>query len=233
MRKDMKQNFDEIQRKIDYRFNNISLLNMAMTHSSYANDHKMKKTNSNERLEFLGDAVLELLSSEYLYDTYPDKPEGELTKLRASLVSENPLANIAKLLGINECLMLGRGEEITGGRERASITSDAVEALIGAIYLDGGMEPAKKFVRKFVMVNIDEKLLYNDSKSMLQEIVQKNKLGVLSYEIVSEKGPAHDRLYEVVCKLDDKIIGNGVGRTKKAAEQEAAFGALKKIKGKK
>ena len=186
MRKDMKQNFDDIQRKIDYRFNNISLLNMAMTHSSYANDHKMKKTNSNERLEFLGDAVLELLSSEYLYDTYPDKPEGELTKLRASLVSENPLANIAKTLGINDCLMLGRGEEITGGRERASITSDAVEALIGAIYLDGGMEPAKNFVRKFVMVNIDEKLLYNDSKSMLQEIVQKNKLGTLSYEIVSE-----------------------------------------------
>ena len=206
---------------------------MAMTHSSYANDHKMKKTNSNERLEFLGDAVLELLSSEYLYDTYPDKPEGELTKLRASLVSENPLANIAKTLGINDCLMLGRGEEITGGRERASITSDAVEALIGAIYLDGGMEPAKNFVRKFVMVNIDEKLLYNDSKSMLQEIVQKNKLGTLSYEIVSEKGPAHDKIYEVVCKLDDKVIGNGIGRTKKAAEQEAAFVALKKIKGKK
>ncbi|MBQ3545215.1 MAG: ribonuclease III [Lachnospiraceae bacterium] len=227
----MKQNFDDIQRKIDYRFNNISLLNMAMTHSSYANDHKMKKTNSNERLEFLGDAVLELLSSEYLYDTYPDKPEGELTKLRASLVSENPLANIAKTLGINDCLMLGRGEEITGGRERASITSDAVEALIGAIYLDGGMEPAKNFVRKFVMVNIDEKLLYNDSKSMLQEIVQKNKLGTLSYEIVSEKGPAHDKIYEVVCKLDDKVIGNGIGRTKKAAEQEAAFIALKKIRG--
>ena len=226
----MKQNFDDIQRKIDYRFNNISLLNMAMTHSSYANDHKMKKTNSNERLEFLGDAVLELLSSEHLYDTYPDKPEGELTKLRASLVSENPLANIAKTLGINECLMLGRGEEITGGRERASITSDAVEALIGAIYLDGGMEPAKNFVRKFVMVNIDEKLLYNDSKSMLQEIVQKNKLGTLYYEIVSEKGPAHDKIYEVVCKLDDKVIGNGIGRTKKAAEQEAAFVALKKIK---
>ena len=206
---------------------------MAMTHSSYANDHKMKKTNSNERLEFLGDAVLELLSSEYLYDTYPDKPEGELTKLRASLVSENPLANVAKTLGINDCLMLGRGEEITGGRERASITSDAVEALIGAIYLDGGMEPAKKFVRKFVMVNIDEKLLYNDSKSMLQEIVQKNKLGTLSYEIIGEKGPAHDKIYEVVCKLDDKIIGNGIGRTKKAAEQEAAFIALKKIRGKK
>ena len=230
MRKDMKQNLDDIQRKIDYRFNNVALLKMAMTHSSYANDHKMKKTNSNERLEFLGDAVLELLSSEYLYDTYPDKPEGELTKLRASLVSENPLSGIAKKLGINDCLMLGKGEEITGGRERASITSDAVEALIGAIYLDGGMEPARKFVNKFVMTNIDEKLLYNDSKSMLQEIVQKNKLGELSYEIVAEKGPAHDKLYEVVCKLDEKIIGNGTGRTKKAAQQEAAFVAISKIK---
>ena len=226
----MKQNLDDIQRKIDYRFNNVALLKMAMTHSSYANDHKMKKTNSNERLEFLGDAVLELLSSEYLYDTYPDKPEGELTKLRASLVSENPLSGIAKKLGINDCLMLGKGEEITGGRERASITSDAVEALIGAIYLDGGMEPARKFVNKFVMTNIDEKLLYNDSKSMLQEIVQKNKLGELSYEIVAEKGPAHDKLYEVVCKLDEKIIGNGTGRTKKAAQQEAAFVAISKIK---
>lgn len=221
---------EDIQRKIEYRFNNITLLNMAMTHSSYANDHKMKKTNCNERLEFLGDAVLELLSSEFLFDSYPDKTEGELTKIRASLVSENPLAAVAKKLGLNDFLMLGKGEETTGGRERASITSDAVEALIGAIYLDGGMEPARKFVTKFIMTDVDEKKRFYDSKTILQEIVQKYKLGELTYEIISEKGPAHDRIYEAACLVGGKIVGTGTGKTKKSAQQQAAFVAMDKIK---
>lgn len=226
----MNRKIEDIQRKIDYRFNNISLLNMAMTHSSYANDHKMKKTNSNERLEFLGDAVLELLSSEFLFDSYPDKTEGELTKIRASLVSENPLASVARTIGLNEYLLLGKGEETTGGRARASITSDAVEALIGAIYLDGGMEPARKFVTKFIMTDVDEKKRFHDSKTILQEIVQKYKLGELSYEIISETGPAHDRLYEAACIIGGKIVGKGTGKTKKAAQQQAAFVAMDTVK---
>lgn len=226
----MNSRIEDIQRIIGYRFNNISLLNMAMTHSSYANDNKMSKTNSNERLEFLGDAVLELVSSEFLFNSYPNKAEGELTKIRASLVSENPLASVAKKIGINECIMLGKGEEITGGRKRASITSDAVEALIGAIYLDGGMEPASKFVIKFIMNDIDEKRRFYDSKSILQEMVQKYKIGELSYEIISDMGPAHDKIYEAVCKIDEKIVGSGKGKTKKAAQQQAACVAIDKLK---
>lgn len=225
----MENRIEEIQRKIGYRFNNMSLLKMAMTHSSYANDNRIKKTNSNERLEFLGDAVLELISSETLFMRYPDKPEGELTKLRASLVSEVPLAAVAKRLGLGDHILLGRGEELTGGRERASITSDAVEALLGAIYLDGGMEPASEFVRKFILDNIEEKNRFYDAKTTLQEIVQKYKLGDLTYEIIKESGPDHNKIYEAQCLVDGKVEGNGTGRTKKAAQQMAAYDAISRL----
>lgn len=225
-----KYRIEDIQRVIGYRFNNVNLLKRAMTHSSYVYDHKLNKTSSNERLEFLGDAVLELISSEFLYDTYPEKPEGELTKLRASLVSETPLAAVAAKIELGKYIMLGKGEENTGGRERESITSDAVEALLGAIYLDGGMEPAKKFALKFILNDIDGKHLFYDSKTVLQEIVQKYKLGTLKYELVREEGPDHLKNYEVNCIIGSKVVGNGTGKTKKAAQQHAAYDAIKKMK---
>lgn len=226
----MKYRIEEIQSVIDYPFNNVELLYKAMTHSSYANDNKMDKMNNNERLEFLGDAVLELLSSEYLYDNYPDKSEGELTKLRASLVSEFPLANVAREIGLGEYILISKGEENTGGRERDSIISDAVEALLGAIYLDGGMEPARKFVYKYIVSDIQKKQLFNDSKTILQEIIQKYKLGTLTYKLIRDDGPDHMKEYEVNCMLNDKVIGNGIGKTKKNAQQKAAFNAINKLK---
>ena len=226
----MEYRIEEIQSIIGYSFNCVELLYKAMTHSSYVNDHKIDKNNCNERLEFLGDAVLELLSSEYLYDNYPDKSEGELTKLRASLVSEFPLANVARAIGLGEYILLSKGEENTGGRERDSIISDAVEALLGAIYLDGGMEPARDFVYRYVVNDIEKKHLFNDSKTVLQEIVQKYKLGILSYNLVRDDGPDHMKEYEVNCMLDNKVVGNGVGKTKKNAQQKAAFDAINKLK---
>lgn len=226
----MEYRIEDIQRVVGYRFNNINLLKMAMTHSSYVNDRKLNKINSNERLEFLGDAVLELTSSEFLYDEYPEKPEGELTKLRAGLVSESPLAAVAADIELGKYILLGKGEDNTGGRKRESITSDAVEALLGAIYLDGGIEPAREFVLKFILNDIDNKKMFYDSKTTLQEIVQKYKLGTLNYELIREEGPDHQKVYEVNCMIDSKVVGNGTGKTKKAAQQQAAFDAIKKLK---
>lgn len=226
----MEQRIEEIQHIIDYAFEDLELLYRAMTHSSYANDHKINKLNSNERLEFLGDAVLELISSEFLYDNFSEKPEGELTKLRASLVSEKPLANVANSIGLGKYILLSKGEENTGGRDRDSITSDAVEALLGAIYLDGGMEPARQFVYKFIVNDIEKKQLFYDSKTALQEMVQKYKLGELRYVLVCEKGPDHMKEYEINCELSGKVIGSGIGKTKKAAQQNAAYDAISKLK---
>jgi len=220
----------ELQKVIGYTFNDIGLLKHALTHSSYANEMMMSKMANNERLEFLGDAVLELLSSEYLFDNYKDLPEGRLTKMRAALVSEGPLAQVAREIGLNEYLLLSKGENQTGGRERDSIISDAVEALLGAIYLDGGMEGAREFVYKFIVNDIENKELFNDSKSILQEIVQKYKLGCLEYEGISETGPEHDKEYTIACVINDKIVGQGKGRNKKSAEQHAAYEAIKNLK---
>ncbi len=227
----MTYNIEDIQRKIGYRFNNVNLLKVAMTHSSYLNDSKINKNSCNERLEFLGDAVLELISSEALFKKYPDKPEGELTKLRASFVSERPLAYVASELSLGQYILMGKGEENAGGRERDSITSDAVEALLGAIYLDGGMEPARDFVNKFILSNIDKGSTFYDAKTVLQEIVQKYKIGELTYVIVKESGPDHDKTYEFKCLINGKVKGRGEGRTKKAAQQAAAGDALNKLKG--
>ena len=212
--------------RIGYTFRDESLLKQAMTHKSYANEMMINRNKSYERLEFLGDAVLELVSSEFLFYEHEDYPEGELTKMRASMVCEPALAFCAKDLELGEYLLLGKGEECTGGRLRDSITSDAMEAVIGALYLDGGMKPAKEFINKYVLSDLDKKRLFIDSKTMLQEFVQGKLKKEFSYLLVEEKGPEHDKMFTVNVVMDDEIISSGTGRTKKNAEQNAAYEAL-------
>lgn len=221
---------NEFQSKIGYTFKNRHLLEQALTHSSYANEKHMKKHSDNERLEFLGDAVLEIVSSEFLFINYPQKPEGELTKLRASIVCEPTLALCTKPLDLGKYLRLGRGEDHTGGRKRKSILSDALEAVIGAIYLDGGFTNAKEFVLRFIMTDIENKQLFYDSKTILQEMVQSRQEAPLSYEIIREEGPDHNKSFEVCAKIGDEEVGRGAGRTKKAAEQVAAYNGILKLK---
>ena len=216
----------ELQQKIDYQFKDENLLFTALTHSSYANEHKLHKIHHNERLEFLGDAVLELTTSEYLYEKFPEMPEGDATKTRASIVCEQSLAFCAKSIPLGDYILLGKGEELSGGRLRASITSDAFEALIGAIHLDGGFTSAKEFICKFILNDLEHKKLFFDSKTILQERVQAHHDKVLHYELVGEEGPDHQKLFVVEARLGEKVIGRGKGRTKKAAEQEAAYHAL-------
>lgn len=223
--------FELLEKKSGYHFQNPLLLKQAMTHSSYANEHKAKGYHDNERLEFLGDAVLEVVSSEFLFRNYPALPEGDLTKLRASIVCEPTLALCARALDLGDFLLLGKGEEHTGGRKRDSIVSDAMEALIGAIYLDGGFASAKEFVHRFIMTDIEHKKLFYDSKTILQEVVQ-GKHESLSYELVNESGPDHDKNFTVDVHIDGKKISSGTGHTKKAAEQQAAYQALLVLKDK-
>ncbi len=217
---------EQLEEAIGYHFRERKLLEQAMRHSSYANERHMDKLDNNERLEFLGDAVLELITSEFLYTTYPKMPEGEATRTRASIVCEQTLALCAKELGLGNWLLLGKGEELTGGRDRASITSDAMEALLGAIYLDGGFASAKEFVHRFILNDIEHKKLFFDSKTILQERIQSATDEVLHYEVVKEEGPDHNKRFTVNACLGKQIIGTGSGRTKKAAEQEAAYYAL-------
>ena len=221
---------EAFQERIGYRFRNPNLLRQALTHSSYANERRMNKLANNERLEFLGDAVLELAASEFLYEKYPQYPEGELTRIRASLVCEQTLAFCTKEIDLGQYLMLGKGEDMTGGRERKSILSDALEAVIGAIYLDGGFANAKEFIHRFVLNDIEHKQLFFDSKTILQEMVQGHYEEALSYELVGESGPDHDKKYAVEARMGDRCIGKGEGRTKKSAEQEAAYHALLYLK---
>lgn len=216
----------EFQKRIGYQFNNLNLIRQALTHSSYANEKHMKKHSDNERLEFLGDAVLEIVSSEFLYINYPDKPEGELTKLRASIVCEPTLALCTEPLELGKYLYLGKGEDHTGGRKRKSILSDALEAVIGAIYLDGGFTNAKEFVLRFIMTDIENKQLFYDSKTILQELVQGNFTENLSYHLIKEEGPDHNKIFFVEVYIGDSCYGEGKGRTKKAAEQDAAYHAI-------
>lgn len=225
----MNSDFCQLEDKIGYIFQNKNLLLNALTHTSFANEHKAKKMKDNERLEFLGDAVLEMISSEFLYINMSEMPEGDMTKLRASLVCEPTLAMDARQIELDEFIYLGKGEENTGGRKRDSIVSDAFEALIGAIFLDGGIEKAKDFILQFALNDIENKRLFHDSKTILQERINMVKLGNLSYEIVEESGPDHNKSYKAVAKLDDKIIGRGKGHTKKSAEQQAAYSALKAL----
>ena len=227
----MNRDLKELEVRIGYTFRQKKLLRQAMIHSSFANEHHIDKLNCNERLEFLGDAVLEVVSSDFLYWQYPDKPEGELTKIRASLVCEPTLAYCASEIGVGAYLFLGKGEEATGGRSRDSVVSDAMEALIGAIYLDGGFANAKEFVHQFVLNDLEHKQLFYDSKTILQEIVQAGEGGqLLEYEILKEDGPDHRKVFEVMAVLNGEEIGRGSGRTKKAAEQVAAYRGILKLK---
>ena len=221
---------EELEKKIGYRFRDFSYLEHAMRHSSFCNEQKMNRLHNNERLEFLGDAVLELVSSEFLYLNHPTMPEGEATRKRASMVCEQTLALCAKEIDLGSYLYLGKGEELTGGRDRASVTSDALEALIGAIYLDGGFTNAKEFIEKFVLNGIEEKQLFFDSKTIFQEMMQSITAEPIHYEMVGEEGPDHCKSFTVELFVGDRSAGCGTGRSKKAAEQAAAYDAIKKLK---
>ena len=225
----MQQKIIELQSKIGYKFCNEELLRSALMHSSYTNEVHLPKYMCNERLEFLGDAVLELISSEFLFDNNKKTPEGELTRMRASMVCEPSLAFCAREISLGDYLLLGKGEERTGGRNRDSITSDALEALIGAIYLDGGFASAKEFIHKFVLNDLEHKKLFYDSKTILQEIVQGHFEEKVSYHLVNEEGPDHDKKFTVEVHVGEECYGTGSGRTKKAAEQGAAYHAILKL----
>lgn len=216
----------ELEQRIGYRFHDISLLKRALTHSSFTNEQKINRTGDYERLEFLGDAVLELTSSEFLFHEHPEVPEGELTKMRASMVCEPALAFCARDLELGKFIRLGKGEENTGGRERDSIISDVMEAVTGAIYLDGGMEPARQFINRFILSDLENKRLFYDSKSNLQEVIQGKLKKEFWYELLEESGPEHNKVFKVSVHMEDEILGEGAGKTKKAAEQQAAYKAL-------
>ena len=220
----------ELEKRIGYHFQNPELLEKALRHSSYANEHKMNRIECNERLEFLGDAVLELVSSEHLFAQFPQMPEGELTRLRASLVCELTLAFCAREIELGSFLRLGKGEEMTGGRHRDSVTSDALESVIGAVYLDGGFANAKEFITRFVLNDLENKKLFYDSKTILQEIVQRDFNEPLSYELLAEEGPDHDKKFRMQAKIGEKAYGVGVGHTKKGAQQLAAYETILLLK---
>ena len=220
----------ELEAAIGYRFQNISLLQNALAHSSYANERWHNSLMSNERLEFLGDSVLGMLVADYLYRSFPDRPEGELTRMRADMVCERTLAGIAQGLGLGQHLLLGKGEEQGGGRSRESILADAVESVIAACYLDGGMEAAKAFVEKFVLVNVPVRKLNNaDYKTALQELVQQKKNQTIVYSLVGESGPDHDKQFRVELTINGKPAGLGIGSSKKRAEQDAARQAMEAL----
>lgn len=222
----MQYTLKELENRIGYGFQDKSLLKCALTHSSFVNEQKINKNDNYERLEFLGDAVLELVSSDFLYREHPKVPEGELTKLRASMVCEPALAFCARDLELEQFILLGKGEENTGGRGRDSITSDVMEAVIGAIYLDGGMEPAKAFIYRFVLSDLEDKRLFYDSKSNLQELIQGTLKKDFHYVLLEESGPEHDKTFVSEIIMENECLGRGSGKTKKAAEQQAAYRAL-------
>ena len=223
----------DLEVAIGYRFKNISLLQNALTHSSYANERWHNSLMSNERLEFLGDAILGMTVAKYLYQTFPDRPEGELTRMRADMVCEQTLAKVAAKIDLGRHLLLGNGEEQGGGRNRNSILADAVESVIAATFLDGGMEAAQQFVDRFILVEVPVKRLHNaDYKTALQELVQQKKNQVLTYVLVGESGPDHDKKFDVEVKLNGTVVGTGSGSSKKRAEQDAARAALEQLSGK-
>ena len=221
----------DLEAALGYKFQNITLLQNALTHSSYANERWHNSLLSNERLEFLGDSILGMAVAAYLYHTFPDRPEGELTRMRADMVCETSLAAIAVRLNLGEHLMLGHGEERFGGRNRASILADAVESVIAAAYLDGGIEAAKGIIERFVLCNVPVTKLQNaDYKTSLQELVQQKKNQVLCYRLVGESGPDHDKVFTAQVLLNDQVVGEGTGSSKKRAEQDAARVALDQLK---
>ncbi|OXS78520.1 ribonuclease III [Domibacillus enclensis] len=224
--------FKEFQEKMGVRFQNESLLKQAFTHSSYVNEHRRKPYEDNERLEFLGDAVLELTVSQFLYKTYPVMSEGELTKLRAAVVCEPSLVTFANELQFGKLILLGKGEEMTGGRLRPALLADVFEAYIGALYLDQGMEAVLPFLENAVFPKISAGAFSHvmDFKSQLQEYVQRELKGAPSYRILEEKGPAHNKEFITEVSLNGAVLGTGSGRSKKEAEQFAARMALEHVK---
>lgn len=220
----------ELETAIGYEFHNISLLQNALTHSSYANERWHNSLLSNERLEFLGDSVLGMLVAEYLYRNFPNRPEGELTRMRADMVCEQTLAAAAERIGIGNHLLLGHGEEQGGGRKRNSILADAMESVIAASFLDGGMEAALKIVQRFILVEVPVQKMHNvDYKTQLQELVQQKKNQVLSYALVDQSGPDHDKKFDVEVSLNGTVVGRGSGSSKKRAEQDAARCAVEAL----
>ena len=220
----------DLETAIGYHFQNITLLQNALTHSSYANERWHNSLKSNERLEFLGDSILGMVVAEYLFKSFPDRPEGELTRMRADMVCEQTLAAAANRIGLGEHLLLGHGEEQGGGRSRNSILADAMESVIAACFLDGGMEAALGIVQKFILVEVPVKKLNNtDYKTSLQELVQRKKNQVLSYALVDQSGPDHNKQFVVEVSLNGTVVGKGTGSSKKRAEQDAARTAIERL----
>ncbi len=223
--------YDNFQERIGYNFNDLSLLKLALTHSSYANEitRTKKKCEFNERIEFLGDAVLELVSSDFIYSDKKNMSEGDMTKYRASIVCEPTLAECARNIELDKYILLGKGEELTGGRKRDSIISDAMEAVIGAIYLDGGLASAKDFIHSFVLNDLENKQLFYDSKTILQEYAQANGLSY-EYKLISEEGPEHAKTFVMAVEIEGREIARGQGNSKKHAQQHAAYAATLRLR---
>lgn len=222
----------ELEKIIGYQFNNTNNLKEAITHRSFANEHRNHQMKDNERLEFLGDAILDLIISKYLFDKYPVMPEGDLSKVRASIVCEGSLAKTARNIDLGAFILLGKGEEMTGGRTRNSILADAFEAVTGAIFVDGAFEDVVKFLQTTLIENVDSlsvEDLYTDYKTILQENIQKESMQPLHYEVVDEKGPDHDKDFYVAVYHGELCLGKGIGKSKKEAEQQAAKTALKAL----
>jgi len=219
----------ELEKKLGYRFRNIGLLEHAMTHSSYANEHRAAGVTSNERLEFLGDSVLGMIVAEYLFSVHPDMPEGELTRTRAALVCESSLYEVARALDLGRYLRLGKGENAGGGRERPSILADATEATLAAVYLDGGIESVIPIIRTFILDKEKEKAVGRDYKTALQELVQRNPGQSVTYRLIEEIGPDHARIFVMEVSVGGVSAGIGRGRSKKEAEQMSAKSALEKL----
>ena len=219
----------QLEERLGYHFENRALLENALTHSSYANENKGRGLESNERLEFLGDSVLGMVTADYLFRAHPDMPEGDLTRTRAALVCEGSLVEVARALNLGAYLKLGKGEDAGGGRERPSIVADAVEAVLAAVYLDGGIGSARKIIRRFILDREAEKSASRDYKTALQELVQRESGQVLRYQLVGESGPDHAKTFTVQVDLNGRAVGRGEGRSKKEAEQMAARAAIKAL----
>ena len=219
-----------LEEKLGYQFQDKSLLENALTHSSYANEHHAGRVQSNERLEFLGDSVLGMVVADYLYRHFPDLPEGDLTRMRASLVCENSLVVVAGVWDLGAYLKLGKGEESCGGRERPSIRADAVEAVIAAVYLDGGIAQARRMIQRFILDNMSQvNQAGRDHKTALQELVQRKSGQVLTYHPIGQSGPDHAKTFQMEVRLNGRPVGSGSGRSKKDAEQAAAAEAMRRL----
>ncbi|MGM9608380.1 MAG: ribonuclease III [Oscillospiraceae bacterium] len=219
-----------LEERLGYQFKNRGLLENALTHSSYANEHRETGISSNERLEFLGDSVLGMVVADHLFREHPQMPEGELTRTRAALVCEGSLVEVARALELGDYLRLGKGEDAGGGRERPSILADATEAVLAAVYLDGGIAQARRLIRALILGNEEEMSASRDYKTALQELIQRESGQKLTYHLVGEEGPDHAKRFSVEVELNGKTVGAGEGRTKKAAEQNAAKAAIEKLK---